>query len=379
MILGVLGGGQLGKYFVLAAKKMGYQTAVLDPDPQSPAGACADTHLIAHFDDAEALQQMASICSAITVEFENPPVSSLEFLSQFVTVRPSPNCVAIAQDRQLEKRFCESIGLLVAPYEVLETREDATRIERHGIVGSLPDPFKVPLIMKTSRMGYDGKGQQTISKLSEIASLWDNVANVPCVVEQALSLDFEFSVILTRGHDGKIALFAPTRNAHIDGILDVSTAPLITDPAWIKQGERAAIMIAEQLHYVGVLAVEFFVSDARVFVNEIAPRPHNSGHWTLDSARTSQFEQQVRALTGMKLGDPSMKHNAVAMVNLLGQHWANGEPQFAQTYGDSDAHLHLYGKQGAHPGRKMGHITVTGEFIDDVRLRAIELRNLASR
>ena len=373
-MLGVIGGGQLGSYFVLAAQKMGYQTAVLDPDPRAPAGAHADRHIVAQYDDNDALRELATICSAVTIEFENPPVSSLEFLAQYVSVRPSPACVAIAQNRRDEKQFCESIGLLVAPYEVLETQADIERICTYGINTS-QNPFSTPLLMKTTRLGYDGKGQQKISDFSEISSLWDNVGNVPCVVEQMITLDAEFSIILARGADGSIAMFAPTHNVHIDGILDVSTAPFTGDYDFRKRGEAAAIRIAEKLDYVGVLAVEFFVSDDMLFVNELAPRPHNSGHWTLNAAHTSQFEQQVRALVGSTLGDPSMTHSATAMVNLLGDRWAHGEPHFDLLQNHPLAHLHLYGKNEARPGRKMGHVTVVGDDVDDVARHAVSIRN----
>ena len=377
-MLGVIGGGQLGNYFVLAAQKMGYQAAVLDPDPLAPAGAHADRHIIAEYDDTEALRELAAICSAVTIEFENPPVSSLEFLAQYVTVRPSPRSVAIAQNRHHEKQFCESIGLFVAPYEVLETQADIERICSHGINPS-PNPFSTPLLMKTTRLGYDGKGQQKISDFSEIPSLWDNVGNVPCVVEQMITLHAEFSIILARSADGTIAMFAPTHNVHIDGILDVSTAPFVSDHGLLQRGELAAIRIAEELNYVGVLAVEFFVSDDTLFVNELAPRPHNSGHWTLDAAHTSQFEQQVRALVGSELGDPSMTHSATAMANLLGDRWAHGAPQFDLLQNELGTHLHLYGKTEARPGRKMGHITVIGDDVSNVAIHAVNVRNSVTR
>ncbi len=377
-MLGVIGGGQLGNYFVLAAQKMGYQTAVLDPDPHAPAGVHADRHIIAQYDDTEALRELAAICSAVTIEFENPPVSSLKFLAQYIPVRPSPACVAIAQNRREEKQFCESIGLLVAPYEVLETQADIERISSHGINPSR-NPFSTPLLMKTTRLGYDGKGQQKISDFSEIPSLWDNVGNVPCVVEQMITLHAEFSIILARSADGTIAVFAPTHNVHVDGILDISTAPFTGDHGFLQRGELAAIRIAEKLDYVGVLAVEFFVSDDTLFVNELAPRPHNSGHWTLDAAHTSQFEQQVRALVGSTLGDPSMTHSATAMVNLLGDRWAHGEPHFDLLQNDPRTHLHLYGKNEARPGRKMGHVTVVGDDVDDVALQAVNIRTAITR
>ncbi len=377
-MLGVIGGGQLGNYFVLAAQKMGYQTAVLDPDPLAPARAHADRNIIAQYDDADALREFATICSAVTIEFENPPVSSLEFLAQYVTVRPSPACVAIAQNRRAEKRFCESIGLFVAPYEVLETQEDIERICTHGINPSR-NPFSTPLLMKTTRLGYDGKGQQKISDFSEIPSLWDNVGNAPCVIEQMITLHAEFSIILARGADGAIAMFAPTHNVHVDGILDVSTAPFTGGYEFLQRGELATVLIAEKMDYVGVLAVEFFLSDDKLFVNELAPRPHNSGHWTLDAAHTSQFEQQVRALVGSTLGDPSMTYSATAMANLLGDRWAHGEPLFDLVQNNPSAHLHLYGKNEARPGRKMGHVTIVGDDVDDVTLQAVDVRTAITR
>ena len=378
-MLGVLGGGQLGNYFVLAAKNMGYKTAVLDPDPHAPAGVNADIHIVAPFDDIDALNQLASMCSAVTIEFENPPVTALEHLAQQVTVRPSPSAVAIAQNRREEKQFCQSIGLSVAPYEVLETQDDVARITHDGVARTHLDPFNTPLIMKTSRNGYDGKGQQIVQQLSDTPEHWNVLGNVPCIVEQKIDLDAEFSVTIARGENGEIASFMPTQNVHVDGILDCSTAPSHFDSRLLEQGQLAAIKIAEKLDYVGVLAVEFFVSDNRLFVNELAPRPHNSGHWTLDAARTSQFEQQVRALVGEPLGDPSMTCSAVAMVNLLGDRWANGEPLFELADTDSCAHLHLYGKKDARAGRKMGHLTVTGDHVEAATNSAISLRNAITR
>ena len=378
-MLGVLGGGQLGNYFVLAAKNMGYQTAVLDPDPHAPAGVNADIHIVAPFDDLDALNQLASLCSAVTVEFENPPVTALEHLAQHVIVRPSASAVAIAQHRRAEKQFCQSIGLSVAPYEVLETQDDAARITSNGFAQTHLDPFSTPLIMKTSRNGYDGKGQQIIEQLSDTMEHWNSLGNVPCIIEQKIALDAEFSVIISRGEDGEIALFNPTQNVHVGGILDISTAPAQLDAQLLEEGRLAATNIAEKLDYIGVLAVEFFVSHNKLFVNELAPRPHNSGHWTLDAARTSQFEQQVRALVGEPLGDPSMTCSAVAMVNILGERWANGEPLFELAGGDSSTHLHLYGKKDARAGRKMGHLTVTGDHADAVVHNAVTLRQALTR
>ena len=378
-MLGVLGGGQLGNYFVLAAKNMGYKTAVLDPDPHAPAGVNADVHIVAPFDDIDALNRLATMCSAVTVEFENPPVMALEHLAQQVIVRPSPSAIAIAQNRRQEKQFCQSIELSVAPFEVLETQDDAARITRDGVRNTHLDPFSTPLIMKTSRNGYDGKGQQIVQHLSDTLEHWNSLGNVPCIVEQKLDLDAEFSVIIARGEDGEIALFNPTQNVHVGGILDISTAPSQLDSQLLEQGQLATINIAEKLNYIGVLAVEFFVSHNILFVNELAPRPHNSGHWTLDAACASQFEQQVRALVGKSLGDPSMTCSAVAMVNLLGDRWTHGEPQFDKVIANSSAHVHLYGKKTARPGRKMGHLTVTGETLDAVAENAVSLRTAITR
>jgi 5-(carboxyamino)imidazole ribonucleotide synthase len=358
---------------------MGYKTAVLDPDPHAPAGVNSDVHIVAPFDDLDALNQLASLCSAVTVEFENPPVKSLEFLAQYVVVRPSPSSVAIAQNRREEKQFCQSIGLSVAPYEVLETQEDVARIISNGVAQTHLDPFSTPLIMKTCRNGYDGKGQQIVQQLSDTMEHWNLLGKVPCIVEQKIDLDAEFSVIIARGENGEIASFMPTENVHVDGILDVSTAPSHLDSYLLEQGQLAAINIAERLNYIGVLAVEFFVSDNKLFVNELAPRPHNSGHWTLDATFTSQFEQQVRALVGKPLGDPSMTCSAVAMVNILGERWANGEPIFELAAGNSSAHLHLYGKKEARAGRKMGHLTVTGDHVDSVVHNAASLRQALTR
>jgi len=379
-MLGVLGGGQLGNYFVLAAKSLGYQTAVLDPDPNAPAGKNADRHIIANYDDAEALDELARICTAVTIEFENPPVSSLQFLAQHVVVRPSPACVAIAQDRREEKRFCQSIGLAVAPYEVIETPEDAARVQMHGISSSHLGPLHLPLLMKTARLGYDGKGQHKISDLAHVPAIWKQLGGVPCVVEQMIPLDAEFSVILARSANGNIAMFEPTLNIHAEGILDISTAPIKPDNTQmmarvITLGRQAATLIAEQLNYVGVLAVECFVSEGNLYINELAPRPHNSGHWTLDAAHTSQFEQQVRALVDQLLGDPSMKFPAVTMVNFLGDRWANGEPLIQLANTNNQATMHLYGKNDARPGRKMGHLTVVGENPEMTTNAALTLRD----
>ena len=365
--LGVIGGGQLGRYFVQAAQALGFRTVVLEPDQLSPAGAVADHHIVAAYDDSDALTELADLCSAVTVEFENPPVAALEFLAERIIVRPSPNAVAIAQDRRREKQFGVDNRIQVAPFAVIANLDDV------GVIADRADEL-FPAILKTARMGYDGKGQQRLANYTELRGAFTALGNVPCVLEKLVPLDDELSVIVARGMDGEVVTYEPTRNLHVDGVLDVSSAP-IPNSQVTEQARKVALRLAEALDYVGVLGVEFFVSGGELLVNEMAPRPHNSGHWTLDAAQTSQFEQQVRALVGMPLGSTAMTHPAVVMLNLLGDRWAHGEPNFALAASDSAAHLHMYGKSEAKPGRKMGHLTVVGNEMSQVLAHARQLRD----
>jgi 5-(carboxyamino)imidazole ribonucleotide synthase len=365
--LGVIGGGQLGRYFVQAAQALGFRTVVLEPDQLSPAGAVADHHIVAAYDDSDALTELADLCSAVTVEFENPPVAALEFLAERIIIRPSPNAVARAQDRRREKQFCVDNRIQVAPFAVIENLDDV------GAIADRADEL-FPAILKTSRMGYDGKGQQRLANYTELRGAFTALGNVPCVLEKLVPLDDELSVIVARGVDGEVVTYEPTRNLHVDGVLDVSSAP-IPNSQVTEHARKVALRLAEALDYVGVLGVEFFVSGGELLVNEMAPRPHNSGHWTLDAAQTSQFEQQVRALVGMPLGSTAMTHPAVVMLNLLGDRWAHGDPNFALAASDSAAHLHLYGKSEAKPGRKMGHLTVVGNEMSQVLAHARQLRD----
>ena len=365
--LGVIGGGQLGRYFVQAAQALGFRTVVLEPDQLSPAGAVADHHIVAAYDDSDALTELADLCSAVTVEFENPPVAALVFLAERIIIRPSPNAVAIAQDRRREKQFCVDNRIQVAPFAVIENLDDV------GAIADRADEL-FPAILKTARMGYDGKGQQRLANYTELRGAFMALGNVPCVLEKLVPLDDELSVIVARGMDGEVVTYEPTRNLHVDGVLDVSSAP-IPNSQVTEHARKVALRLAEALDYVGVLGVEFFVSGGELLVNEMAPRPHNSGHWTLDAAQTSQFEQQVRALVGMPLGNSVMTHPAVVMLNLLGDRWAHGDPNFALAASDSAAHLHLYGKSEAKPGRKMGHLSVVGNEMSQVLSHARELRD----
>jgi 5-(carboxyamino)imidazole ribonucleotide synthase len=367
--LGVIGGGQLGSYFVLAAQSMGFRVVVLEPDSNSPAGKLADEHIVAEYDDQSALDRLAAQCSAVTVEFENPPVESLEYLSQRIIVRPSPDAIAIAQDRRKEKNFCVEHGIPVAQFAVIESNAD--------INAAMTDEV-LPGILKTARLGYDGKGQIRVTDRDALISAFKELGGAPCVLEKLLPLEDELSIVLARGVDGEVVTYEATQNVHVNGVLDLSTAP-INDDELTRNASAVAQQIATGLDYVGVLAVEFFVVGGELLVNELAPRPHNSGHWTLDAAQTSQFEQQVRTLVGMPLGATAMTYPAVAMVNLLGDRWANGEPDFARAAGDASAHLQLYGKSEAKPGRKMGHITVIGSDVESIATHAATLRESMTR
>lgn len=364
--LGVLGGGQLGRYLVLAASTMGYRTVVLEPDAAAPAGRVADVHLVAAYDDTGALARLAAECDVVTTEFESPPAAALGLLGRQALVRPGAHAIAIAQDRRAEKRFLAEHGFPTAPFAVVESADDLTTVA-----------VAMPAIVKTARLGYDGKGQVRVADLDELAAAWRQLGEVPCVVEQRLVLERELSVVLARSTHAETAAFAVTENVHVGGILDISTAPAGGDLA--DAATRLAVAVADALDYVGVLGVELFVVDGRLLVNELAPRPHNSGHWTLDAARTSQFEQQVRAVCGLPLGDPTMTVPAVAMVNLLGDLWGTGTPDWSAMLADPQAHLHLYGKREARPGRKMGHLTVTAATTGAAAAAAVASRAHARR
>lgn len=343
--LGVLGGGQLGRMFALAARVMGYRVVVLDPDPLSPAGQVADVHLRAPYTDAVALLRMGELCQAVTTEFENVPAKSLEILARRTFVAPAPRIVQLAQDRLYEKACADEYGCATAPY---------ANIEDEGELVSAWAQRSAPALLKTRRLGYDGKGQRQVHDLDELVAAYDALGRVPCLLEERLPLAGEFSVLLARNSAGEIAFFPLAENLHRRGILDMSIVPARLPEAVAEAARQMALRIAEGLGYVGVLAVEFFLlQDGRVVFNEMAPRPHNSGHYTLDACVTDQFEQQVRALCGLPLGDTRLL-SPVVMVNLLGDIWARG-PRWQALLRHGGVKLHLYGKAEARPGRKMGH------------------------
>ena len=364
-MLGMLGGGQLGRFFVIAAHELGYKVTVLDPDQNSPAGKIADVHICANFDDAVALKKMADTCQAVTTEFENVPAKSLEKLALATTVRPSAACVAIAQHRVLEKNFIKDAGLPVAPFVVINSAND------------LPNDTSTiyPAILKVARFGYDGKGQVRVKNQVEAQKAFTEFKQETCVLEQMLVLDLEVSVVLARDSMGTIAAFPTAENSHLNGILDISIVPARCSEVIKANAQELAKKLAEKLDYVGVLGVEFFVVGSQLLVNEIAPRPHNSGHYTIDACITNQFEQQVRVMTGLALGDGSLHSNAV-MVNILGDSWVNNvEPAWNKALAHANLKLHLYGKHEPRKARKMGHFTVLGKNKKNVLNAALIARS----
>ncbi|GAB6047368.1 5-(carboxyamino)imidazole ribonucleotide synthase [Methyloparacoccus murrellii] len=368
-MLGIIGGGQLGRMFTVAARSMGYRITVLEPDADCPAGTLADVHICAPYDDADALDRLATTCAAVTTEFENVPASCLARLAERVKVSPAAASVAIAQDRIAEKRFIAGAGLRVAPYRAI-----------HGPV-DLDAPLGdcLPGILKLARLGYDGKGQIRVGTAEEARSAFRTLGEKPCVLERLLPLRTEISVIVARTGPGEETCFPVAENRHEGGILDVSIVPARIAPAVAEQARVMALRLAEAMDYIGVLAVEFFVlDDDSLVINEIAPRPHNSGHYTLDATLTSQFEQQVRTLCGLPPGDTRLLSPAV-MVNLLGDIWQDGEPAWDRLLSQPNVLLHLYGKKSARIGRKMGHFNVLAEDTDAALHQADDLKSSLRR
>ncbi len=378
--LGVMGGGQLGRMFVQAAQEMGYFTAVLDADPASPAGLVSHYHIDTPYDDEQGLAQLMQRCEAITTEFENVPAPALMTLGAHRPVAPGAHAVAVAQDRIAEKAHfvacAQAGGVGPAPYAAIETE---------ALLNAVPDDL-LPGILKTARLGYDGKGQARVKDRAELATAWNQMGRVPCVLEKRLPLKSELSVIVARGADGQLVHFPPQRNLHRDGILAVTEVFEGNLPAALaQQAVAATTAIAHQLNYVGVLCVEYFVIDdgsehGALVVNEMAPRPHNSGHYTLNACDVSQFELQVRAMAGLPLVQPR-QHSPAVMLNLLGDLWFNdaGQPRtpdWAAVLALPGTHLHLYGKLSARAGRKMGHLNVTGPSVAAVQATAQQAAHL---
>lgn len=350
--LGVLGGGQLGRMFCVAARTIGYRLVVLDPDIESPAGRIADLHIQADFNDKSALDTLAEQCDVVTTEFENVPADSLRYLAQKISVYPSAESLEIAQNRNVEKQFAADAGLKPAPYCSIMSEADINNaIEQIG----------VPAILKSATLGYDGKGQVVITQPGDLLPAYQSMVGVECVLEKKIDLLVEVSAIVARNAEGKAVCYPIIENEHRNGILHMSIVPARVEDGLAEKAKQQAVALADALDYIGILAVEFFVStDHELLFNEMAPRTHNSGHYTKDACVTSQFEQQVRMMCGLEPGDTRLV-SPVVMVNMLGDLW---EPDWATLLGHPELKLHLYGKKEARPGRKMGHFNVLALDVD---------------
>ncbi len=359
--LGVLGGGQLGRMFCVAARTLGYQVIVFDPDAESPAGCVADEHIKADYLDETALDLLASRCHAVTTEFENIPASSLRYLAKNTQVYPSADALEIAQNRDSEKCFALKAGLSPAAYFYIQAEADIEKAI--AAIG-------VPAILKSATLGYDGKGQSVINNSDELLSAYQAMGKVASVLEKKIDLALEVSVIVARNAQAQAVSYPIAENQHRNGILHISAVPARIDDVLAEKARQQALALAEELDYVGILAVEFFISsEGELIFNEMAPRPHNSGHYTKDACVTSQFEQQVRMMCGLKPGDTVLTSPGV-MVNMLGDLWP---PDWATLLAHPEIKLHLYGKKEARPGRKMGHFNVLSENIE----RALEVAQQA--
>lgn len=362
--LGMLGGGQLGRMFTISARNLGYKVIVLEPDLDSPAGQLANEHIVAAYDDEAALEKLAKVCDVITTEFENIPAHVLKSLADICPVHPSAVAVEKAQDRIAEKEFILSCGLLPVPYGVITTKSE---------IASAVKDLSFPAILKTARFGYDGKGQQTVNNADEVEAAFMAIDQVPCVLEQRIDLDCEVSVILGRNEKGETMCFPVAENIHKDGILFQTRVPAKVSENIEQAAQAAAKRMADKLEYIGVMAVEFFVSkQGELLVNEMAPRTHNSGHYTLDACITSQFEQQVRMVCGLPFGETSLL-SPVVMINMLGDLWgdkAGAQPHWDILLESAATKLHLYGKKEARPGRKMGHFCTLSDNLKVAQLEA---------
>lgn len=351
--LGLLGGGQLGRMFIQAAQQMGYKVVLLAPETYSPASTLADRHICANYDDPAALAELADLALAVTTEFESVPVPSLTFLAARTRVAPGAQALAIAQNRIQEKTFFEfhaaQSGVLPVPWCALRQASDLDAVASSMFPG----------VLKTAQFGYDGKGQISVANRADLPAAWRELGEQACVLEQWLPLAFEISIVVARAGDGQTVLYPVAQNEHRQGILHISQVPApAANQAQIQRAQRAALHWCAALEYVGVLCFEFFVlRDGSLLINEMAPRPHNSGHYSLDACQVSQFEQQVRALAQLPLLAPQLQ-SPVAMLNLMGDLWTHGTPDFSVVQALPGAHLHLYGKHQARAGRKMGHINL---------------------
>lgn len=365
--LGILGGGQLGRYMAMSAQARGYKVAVLDPQDDAPAHQVANIKLVAAYDDPTALSKLAEFCDAVTFEFENVPSTSLDpFAKAGKAIRPGPKALAACQDRIKEKSLVNACGIETAPWKAVHSAaEAAAALEALGKDG----------ILKTARSGYDGKGQARVRSATEAEAAFVKFGSVPCVMEGLVPFTMECSVLAARDADGNCETYPVCENIHADHILDVTICPARVSESSARAMRARTVRIAEELEYVGHFAVEFFVlPDGEVLVNEIAPRPHNSGHLTIDTALHSQFEEHVRCVMGWPVLPYESLHAASAMANLLGDLWDEGEPKWESLADYPQVRLHLYGKASARPGRKMGHLTSWAETTAEAESMVREAR-----
>lgn len=358
--VGVLGSGQLGRMFAIAARRMGYRVHTFSPDTDTPTGQVADVEVTASYRDLDRVREFARQVDVVTFEFENVPADTAAAASEFSHVRPAGHVLHTTQHRRREKTFIQTSGLPVTPFAAVDNEDDLRRALE--LIGC-------PAILKTAGFGYDGKGQVRVSEPGAALNAWDAINREPAVLEALVDFECELSVVAARGVDGSFEHYGLVRNEHVRHILDVTVAPAVVPAAVAADAVEIARNVLERLDVVGVLCVEFFLTrDGRLLINELAPRPHNSGHWTFDASVTSQFEQQLRAVCGLPLGSTEQTRPA-AMANLLGDLWAHGEPDWSSACAFSDVKLHLYGKTEARPGRKLGHLTALGQHSED-RVRA---------
>ena len=365
--LGVLGSGQLGRMFAIAARRMGYRVHTFSPEADTPTGQVADVEVVAEYEDLDALKAFARQVDVVTFEFENVPIVAVDAIEAITPVRPCGMALQTAQQRAREKQFLADRGFPTAPFGRAATLDELwDAVARIG----------TPAVIKTAAFGYDGKGQHKVTTPADVEHIWTAIGHQEAVVEKFVNLQTEVSVVAARGLDGEMTHYQPFENRHRDHILDVTTTPAAITPSLAARAAEITRHLLEELEYVGVLCVEFFVdTDGELLVNELAPRPHNSGHLTFDAAITSQFEQQVRAVCALPLGSTRLLAPAAAMANLLGELWEYGEPNWAAASRFSDVKIHLYGKSEARRGRKMGHLTAMGRTTDEALDLVISARD----
>lgn len=369
-VVGILGGGQLGRMLAIAARRMGYRVHAYEPSPDCPAGQICDLEVNAPYTDTAALEEFARGVDVLSFEFENIPKTALDTVSALRPVRPRAEVLHICQNREREKLFLQSHGFPCAPFRMVDSAESlAAALKEIGI----------PAVLKTADFGYDGKGQVKITADADAASLWNSFGAPRGVLEAWIPFQAELSVVCARGTDGRTVPFPPSENIHRNHILDLSIVPARLAPEVLAEATRLAEAITTALDVTGLLAVEFFLdATGQLLVNELAPRPHNSGHFTFDACATSQFEQQLRAVCGLPLGSPDLL-KPVVMLNLLGDLWKNGEPDWTRVLSDPMAKLHLYGKSEARPGRKMGHICLMADSTTDALARIESIKRDLTR